>query len=111
MRRGTEGPELGKSIVIEEDCWLGGNVVILPGVRIGRGSTVGAGSVVTKDVPPFVVVAGNPARILRKIESEWNKAAQARGKSDDGEDEESEVDRRGKALADNAMKLLSGNLR
>ena len=48
VRNGTKGPETGKEIVIEEDCWLGGNVTVLPGVRIGRGSTVGAGSVVTK---------------------------------------------------------------
>lgn len=44
-------------------------MVILPGVRIGRGATVGAGSVVTRDVPDFCVVAGNPARVLRKIEN------------------------------------------
>lgn len=48
LRNGTKGPELGKEIHIEEDCWIGGNVVVLPGVRIGRGATVGAGSVVTK---------------------------------------------------------------
>jgi acetyltransferase-like isoleucine patch superfamily enzyme len=48
VRNGTAGPELGKEVWIEEDCWIGGNVVILPGVRIGKGSTVGAGSVVTK---------------------------------------------------------------
>lgn len=66
---GTTGPELGKSIVIEEDCWLGGNVIVLPGVTIGRGCTIGAGSVVTKNIPPFHVAAGNPARILRKIET------------------------------------------
>jgi acetyltransferase-like isoleucine patch superfamily enzyme len=48
VRNGTKGPEMGGEIHIEEDCWLGGNVIVLPGVRIGRGSTVGAGSVVTK---------------------------------------------------------------
>lgn len=48
VRNGTRGPELGKEIHIEEDCWVGGNAIILPGVTIGRGSTVGAGSVVTK---------------------------------------------------------------
>lgn len=69
VRNGLEGPEFGKPIEIGDDCWLGGNVTVLPGVTIGRGSTVGAGSVVTKDVPPFHVVAGNPARIIRKIES------------------------------------------
>lgn len=88
VRNGTRGPETGKEIVIEEDCWLGGNVTVLPGVRIGRGSTVGAASVVTKvclerkrgdrivlairadthqDVAPYTVVAGNPARKIRNV--------------------------------------------
>lgn len=48
LRNGTEGPESGKPITIGEDCWIGGNVIVLPGVTIGRGVTVGAGSVVTK---------------------------------------------------------------
>ena len=48
IRNGMQGPELGGAITIEEDCWLAGNVTILPNVRIGRGATVGAGSVVTK---------------------------------------------------------------
>ncbi|KAL1988421.1 hypothetical protein VTN96DRAFT_9476 [Rasamsonia emersonii] len=69
VRNGTEGPEMGKEIHIGEDCWIGGNVTILPGVTIGKGATIGAGSVVTKDVPAFHVAAGNPARIIRKIET------------------------------------------
>ncbi|PYH95761.1 trimeric LpxA-like protein [Aspergillus ellipticus CBS 707.79] len=48
VRNGTEGPELGKEIHIGEDCWLGGNVTVLPGVTIGKGVVIGAGSVVTK---------------------------------------------------------------
>jgi acetyltransferase-like isoleucine patch superfamily enzyme len=48
VRNGIEGPELGKEVHVGDDCWIGGNVVILPGVRIGRGATIGAGSVVTK---------------------------------------------------------------
>lgn len=67
LRNGIQGPENGKPITIGEDCWFGGSVIVLPGVTIGRGVTVGAGSVVTKDVPPFHVVAGNPARIIKKI--------------------------------------------
>ena len=59
---------MGKRIVIGEDCWLGGNVIVLPGVTIGKGSTIGAGSVVTKDVPDYCVAAGNPARVLKKID-------------------------------------------
>ncbi|KAI9665198.1 MAG: hypothetical protein M1831_002208 [Alyxoria varia] len=80
VRNGTEGPEGGGEIWVEEDCWIAGNVTILPGVRVGRGSTVGAGSVVTKDVPEYSLVAGNPARILRKIESEWQGKGKGKGK-------------------------------
>ncbi|GLD99687.1 hypothetical protein PINS_up008413 [Pythium insidiosum] len=61
------GLEDGRPITIEEDVWIGGNAIILPGVRIGRGSVVGAGSVVTKDVPPMSVVAGNPARFIKSV--------------------------------------------
>jgi len=68
-RQGGQGPQSGKSITIEQDCWIAGGVIILAGRTIGKGSTVGAGSVVTKDVPPFTVVAGNPARVLRGIAS------------------------------------------
>jgi maltose O-acetyltransferase len=56
-------------VVIEDDVWLGTNAVVLPGVRVGRGAVVGAGAVVTRDVPPFVVVAGAPARVIRTLES------------------------------------------
>ncbi|MCJ1368869.1 hypothetical protein MMC20_000076 [Loxospora ochrophaea] len=77
LRNGTAGPELGGDIHIEEDVWIGGNAIFLPGVRIGRGATVGAGSVVTKDVPPFSVAAGNPARIIRKLESSLDPSCKA----------------------------------
>ncbi|CAI9633332.1 galactoside o-acetyltransferase [Alternaria burnsii] len=59
--------EYGKPVVVGDDCWIGGNVVILPGVTIGRGVTVGAMSVVTKDVPDFCVVMGQPARVVKKV--------------------------------------------
>jgi acetyltransferase-like isoleucine patch superfamily enzyme len=52
-------------IVIEEDCWIGSNSIILPGVIIGRGAIVGSGSVVTKSVPKYSIVGGNPAKIIR----------------------------------------------
>jgi acetyltransferase-like isoleucine patch superfamily enzyme len=52
-------------IIIEDDAWLGFNVIVLSGVRIGRGAVIGAGSVVTRDVPAAAIVAGAPARILR----------------------------------------------
>ncbi|GAA5871493.1 hypothetical protein JCM5296_003077 [Sporobolomyces johnsonii] len=74
IRNGTQGPELGGKIVIGDDCWFGGNVSVLMNVNIGRGVTVGAGSVVTKSIPPFVVAAGNPARVIKKIESPWAEA-------------------------------------
>ena len=67
LRNGTNGPELGKPIVIGEDVWIGGNVIILPGINIGRGAVIGAGSVVTRDVPDLWIVGGNPARLLRKV--------------------------------------------
>ena len=54
-----------RPIVIEDDVWLGASVVVLPGVRIGTGSVIGAGSVVTRDVPAYAVVGGNPARVIR----------------------------------------------
>ena len=53
-----------RAVVIEDDVWLGANVTVLPGRVIGTGSIVGAGSVVTRDVPPWSVVGGNPARVL-----------------------------------------------
>lgn len=51
--------------IIENDVWIGMNVIILSGVTIGNGSVIGAGSVVTKDVPPYAIVAGNPAKIIK----------------------------------------------
>jgi maltose O-acetyltransferase len=54
-------------IDIGADTWIGGGVILCPGVKVGRGSTVGAGSVVTRDVPERVVAAGNPCRVLRRI--------------------------------------------
>lgn len=55
---------IGKGpVVIEEDVWIGSNAVILPGVKIGRGAVIGAGSIVTKDVPRYSIAYGNPAKI------------------------------------------------
>ena len=48
--------------------WIGGGAILLPGVTVGRGAVVGAGAVVTRDVPADTVVAGNPARVIREIE-------------------------------------------
>ncbi len=62
-----EGWEIGLPITVEDDVWLGGSVVLCPGVTIGKGSIVGAGAVVTKDVPPYSVVGGNPARVIGEV--------------------------------------------
>lgn len=62
------GREFGKPVTIGDNVWLGGRSVILPGVTIGDNAVVAAGAVVVKDVPPNVVVGGNPARIIRQIE-------------------------------------------
>lgn len=59
--------EAAKPITLEDNVWLGGGVIVCPGVTIGHDSVIGAGSVVTKDIPPLVVAVGNPARILRHI--------------------------------------------
>ncbi|WP_409484053.1 sugar O-acetyltransferase [Arsenicicoccus dermatophilus] len=62
-----EGWEAAAPITIEDDVWLGGGALVPAGVTVGRGSVVGAGAVVTKDVPPGVVVVGNPARVVRPV--------------------------------------------
>ena len=60
-----EQPGFPAPVVIGEDCWLGAGVIVLPGVTIGNGTIVGAGSVVTKTLPGNVVAAGVPARVVR----------------------------------------------
>ena len=54
-----------KPVVIEDDVWIGARVIILPGVHIGTGAVIGVGAVITKNVPDYAVVGGNPARILK----------------------------------------------
>lgn len=66
-------------VVIEDDVWIGGNAVILPGVTIGRHSVVAAGSVVSREVPPYSVCAGVPAKVIKRYDfarSEWVKAGE-----------------------------------
>ncbi len=68
------GLEYAKKIVVGNDVWFGGNVVVLPGVTIGDDTIVGAGSVVTRDIPSGVVAAGNPCRVIRSISEEEREA-------------------------------------
>ena len=62
--------ETAYPITIGEDTWLGGGVVVCPGVTIGKRCVIRAGSVVTKDIPDDCVAAGNPARVIRKMNNE-----------------------------------------
>lgn len=55
-----------KEILIEDDVWIGSHAIILPGVNIGQGSIIGAGAVITKDIPPYSIVVGIPGRIISK---------------------------------------------
>lgn len=62
--------EREKAVFIENDVWIGSRVTILPGVTIGTGSIIGAGAVVSKEIPPFSIAVGNPARVVKKRNSE-----------------------------------------
>ena len=65
--------EYGIEVTIGDNVWIGGNTVILPGVHIGSNTVIGAGSVVTKDIPDWCVAAGNPCKVVRKITEEDKK--------------------------------------
>jgi len=64
----NQGWEVAKPIVIENNVWIGGGAILLPGVKIGQNAVVGAGAVVSRNVPENAVVAGNPAQVIRVIE-------------------------------------------
>jgi galactoside O-acetyltransferase len=66
-RKRRAGYMYGFKVVIEDDVWVGSGTFINPDITIGRGSVIGAGSVVTMDIPPYVVAMGNPCKILRPI--------------------------------------------
>ena len=66
----ASGMEYAKPVTVGDDVWMGGHVTVLPGVNIGDGSVIGAGSVVTRDIPAGVVAAGNPCRVLRPVGGE-----------------------------------------
>ena len=63
----NSGYEYGIGISIGDNCWIGGNTCIMPGVTIGKNVVIGAGSVVTKDIPDDVIAVGNPCKVVRKI--------------------------------------------
>lgn len=63
----NSGYEYGIPITIGDNVWIGGNTVILPGVTVGSNTVIGAGSVVSKNIPDYVVAAGNPCRVIREI--------------------------------------------
>ncbi|KAK3638721.1 hypothetical protein LTR56_006728 [Elasticomyces elasticus] len=59
--------EFTKPVTIGDDCWIGGGTIILPGVEIGQGTTIAAGSVVTKSIPAWSVAMGSPAKVVKKV--------------------------------------------
>ena len=62
--------EYGRPVTIEDNVWIGGNTVILPGVTIGEGAVIAAGSIVNRDIPPRVIAGGNPCRVIRPLTGE-----------------------------------------
>src|SRR5206468_37800 len=79
--RRLSGVEKARPICVERNVWIGFDCCILPGVTIGEGAIVGARSVVASDVPPFTIAAGNPSRVIRRIENDQPKNARARCRS------------------------------
>lgn len=67
VERRNKGLEYAKPIVIGDNVWIGGNVVVLPGVTIGNNVVIGAGSIVNRDIPSNTVAVGNPCRVIKKI--------------------------------------------
>jgi acetyltransferase-like isoleucine patch superfamily enzyme len=65
VREGEKRPEDDPGVVIEDDVWIGTRAIILAGVTIGRGAVIAAGALVTKDVPQYAIVGGNPAKLIR----------------------------------------------
>ena len=69
-------PVTTAQIVVEDDCWIAANVVLTAGVTIGKHSVVGAGSVVTKSIPPYSIATGNPAKVIKQYnpdKKEWER--------------------------------------
>jgi maltose O-acetyltransferase len=60
-----QGYDERQCLVIDDDVWIGANVLVLPGIHIGKGAIIGAGALLTVDVPPYAIVGGNPAKLIR----------------------------------------------
>lgn len=88
-RRRLEGWELPEAVTIQDRVWTGGSVTILPGVTIGHDSIIGAGSVVTRDIPPKVIAVGNPCRPVRPLDEADSLAAWAAGSKESPAEEAS----------------------
>ncbi|WP_326983842.1 sugar O-acetyltransferase [Chryseobacterium sp. MYb264] len=69
VKQRNAGLETAHPITVGDNVWFGGNVVVIPGVRIGNNSVIGAGSVVTKDIPDNVLAVGSPCKVIKKIEN------------------------------------------
>lgn len=77
MDKNRSYPIAGKTkpVVLEDNCWVGFDSVIMPGVRLGRGCIIGCKTIVTNDVPPYAIVAGSEARIIRYLAADDTEAA------------------------------------
>lgn len=100
----------GETVTVEDDCWLASRVLVLPGSRIGKGAVVASGSVVTGTVPPYVVVAGSPARVIRFLNPPENSGFMWERKmmSNDGPDPQ--IVSRIRKVASEALSLRAANL-
>lgn len=77
-----QGATLSRSVIVEENCWLGINTVITGNLTVGRGSIVAANAVVKQDIPPFCVVAGNPAQIIKMYNPKTQKWERAKSQDE-----------------------------
>ena len=78
-----DAPSIRGETVIEDDVFIGMNAIILPNIKVGRNSIIGAGAVVTKNVPPYSVVAGNPARVIKRFNEDTNTWCRTTDSDDD----------------------------
>lgn len=74
FEQGHSEPKLSDSIILRRGCWIGAGAIILTGVEVGENAVVGAGTVVTRSVPPRVVFAGNPGRVIRNLDNSSHQA-------------------------------------